>query len=123
MESVLGPILFNIYTRSFSVKEKSVGFDVEGFADDHQLWKQFNPLFQVKVLGADINRCFEVIATWMNEFLRLNVSKTKIIVVDPPSVKSSIVINGIFVDSAKDLGIVIDNKLSFDVQINKVVSS
>ena len=123
--SVFGPILFNIYTRSFSVKVKSVGFDAEGFADDHQLWKKFNPLFQVKVLGADINTCFKVIAT------RLNASKSKILVVAPPSVKSSIYINDTFVngscirlvDSAKNLGIVIDNEISFDVQINQVVSS
>ena len=119
-------------TRSFPGKLKSMGFDVKGFADDHQLWKQFYPLFQVKVLGVDINRCFEAIATWMNEFfLHLNASKTKILIVTPPSVKSSIHINGTFVngtcirfmDSAKNLGIVIDNELSFDVQINKVVSS
>ena len=131
-DSVLGPILFNIYTRSFPGKLKSMGFDVKGFADDHQLWKQFNPLFQVKVLGVDINRCFEAIATWMNEyFLHLNASKTKILIVAPPSVKSSIHINGTFVkgtcirfvDSAKTLGIVRDNELSFDVQINKVASS
>ena len=130
--SVLGPIFFNIYTRSFPGKLKSMGFDVKGFADDHQLWKQFNPLFRVKVLGVDINRCFEAIATWMNEFfLHLNASKTKILIVAPPSVKSSIHINGTFVngtcirfvDSAKNLGIAIDNEISFDVQINKVVSS
>ena len=52
-------------------------------------------------------------------------------VIAPPSVKSEIPINGTvidgecirFVDSAKNLGIVLDSGLSFTLQINKVVSS
>ena len=32
--SVLGPALFNIYMRSFYTQVQSVGFDVEGLADD-----------------------------------------------------------------------------------------
>ena len=42
--------VFNIYARSFPDKVKSVSFDIEGFADDHQLWKQFSPFFQMKAL-------------------------------------------------------------------------
>ena len=38
-ESVLGPVLFNIYTRSFYRCVETEGFKVEGFADDHQLRK------------------------------------------------------------------------------------
>ena len=49
--SVLGPVLFNIYMRSFYAQVQSVGFDVEGFADDHQLRRSFSPLFQVTSLG------------------------------------------------------------------------
>lgn len=130
--SVLGPILFNIYTRSFPNKVESIGFEVEGFADDHQLWKQFSPIFQVKALGDNLDKCFKAISSWMNEFfLRLNSSKTKILVVAPPSVKHDIHINGTFidgkcirfVDSAKNLGIVLDTELSFNIQISKLVSS
>ena len=43
--SVLGPILFNIYIRSFYAKVQSSGFDAEGFADDHQLKRTFSPIF------------------------------------------------------------------------------
>ena len=96
--SVLGPILFNIYIRSFYNRVQSVGFDIEGFADDHQIRRQFNPIFQVKALGENIESCFQVIASWMNEFfLHLNSSKTKILVVAPPSVKCNIDINGTFI--------------------------
>ena len=39
--SVLGPILFKIYIRSFYSHVAVTEFNVEGFADDHQLIKQF----------------------------------------------------------------------------------
>ena len=93
------PPLFNIYTRSFSSYVESVSFNVEGFADDQQLRKEFNPIFQVQALGENIVKCFKAIGLWMNEFfLRLNSSKTKILVIAPPSVKSKININGTFID-------------------------
>ena len=68
----------------------------------------------------------------MNDhFLRLNQAKTKILVIAPPSVKKEVVIGGMFldkncirfVDSAKNLGVILDTELSFDIQINKVVKS
>ena len=130
--SVLGPPLFNIYTRSFPEKVNSIGYEIEGFADDHQIRKHFSPIFQVKALGMNIDRCFQVITAWMNEFfLGLNSSKTKILVVAPPSVQNNILVKGTFidgrcirfVDSAKNLGIIIDNELLFEDQIKKLVST
>ena len=52
--SVLGPILFNIYIRSFYAKVQSSGFDAKGFADDHQLKRTFSPIFQITSLGKSI---------------------------------------------------------------------
>ena len=66
----------------------------------------------------------------MNEyFLKLNETKTKILIMAPPSIQLQIVIRGIFignecirfVDSAKNLGIILDNILSFESQINNLV--
>ena len=107
-------------------------YNVEGFADDHQLIKEFLVAFQKKALGIDIQACLQHIAKWMNEyFLKLNESKTKILIMAPPSVQCQIFIRGIFigndcirfVDSAKNLGVILDNVLSFENQINKVVKS
>ena len=64
-------------------------------------------------------------------FLCLNQSKTKILVLAPPSIQPEIIIRGVFiegvcirfVDSAKNLGVILDNVLSFECQINKVVKS
>ena len=130
--SILGPKLFNIYTRSFPGTIQSIAYSVEGYADDHQISKQFSPMFQVDTLGKNLNQCFQEISLWMNKhFLKLNSSKTKILVIAPPSVKNDIIINGTFIDNkcirfvdcAKNLGVLLDSELSFNDQINKVVSS
>ena len=49
--SILGPKLFNIYTKPFPAQMEVVSVSVEGYADDNQLLKQFNLIFQVQVLG------------------------------------------------------------------------
>ena len=128
--SVLGPPLFKIYIRSLYKHVEPTGFTIEGFADDHQLIKQFLITFQRNALGEDIQNLLEHIAEWMKDyFLCLNQSKTKILVLAPPSIQAEIVIGGVFlgnvcirfVDSAKNLGVILDNILSFEQQINKVV--
>ena len=83
--SILGPKLFNIYTRSFPGTIHSIGHSVEGYADDQQIWKEFSTMFQVSALGKNIDMCFSVISSWMDKyFLKLNSDKTKIMVVAPP---------------------------------------
>ena len=107
-------------------------FSIYGFADDHQLAKSFVPLLEIHALDGDINRCFNIISRWMYDFfLCLNRSKTKIIVVAPPAVKESIVMKGTFigndcirfVTSAKNLGVILDDELSFEAQITSVVKA
>lgn len=130
--SVLGPPLFNIYIRPLRRYLLVTLFSLFGFADDHQLIKTFLPIFQVHALGADIQYCFDKIADFMHEFfLKLNASKTKILVIMPPSLAHEIRIRGTFVDgtcirfvdSAKNLGIILDNELSFSKQASKLVKS
>ena len=54
--SVLGPILFNTYTRSFPKKVESTGFDVEGFTDDQSFLSSeglrggFGQMFQGNII-------------------------------------------------------------------------
>ena len=64
-------------------------------------------------------------------FLRLNPTKTKILVIVPPSLRNTIKLQGTFINgtcvrfvhSAKNLGVILDDKLSFQEQISKVVNS
>ena len=130
--SVLGPPLFNIYVRPFYSFVHALQFNVEGFADDHQLFKHFFPMFQTQVLSSEINNCLKAVSEWMSTFfLKLNKSKTKILVLGPFSVLSEIEIHGMFMEdqcirfvtSAKNLGVWLDENLDFKVHIRKVVSS
>ena len=130
--SILGPKLFNIYTKPFPTKMLVVKVSVEGYADDNQLLKQFNLIFQVEVLGEGISKTFEVIEKWMSEnFLKLNSGKTKIMIIAPDGVQQEITINGTFIDgkcvrfveTAKNLGVYIDSTLSLEFQIQKVVTN
>ena len=131
--SILGPPLFNAYSRSFpETVQLKTRHSVKGFADDHQLLKPFNLVFQVQVLGEDLEKCFHIIELWMKEyFLKLNTSKTKIMIIAPPSIRNEILIKGCFVKGkcirfvnvAKNLGVLFDGELSFTAQINKVVAS
>ena len=130
--SILGPKLFNIYTKPFPAQMEVVSVTVEGYADDNQLLKQFNLIFQVQVLGEGINQTFKVIEYWMKEnFLKLNSSKTKIMIAAPERIKQDIIINGTFinghcirfVERAKILGVYLDSILSLDIQVQKVAAA
>jgi hypothetical protein len=68
----------------------------------------------------------------MNEYFScLNASKTKILVIAPPSIQPEMIIRGVFinnvcirfVESAKDLGVILDNVLSFKSQVHKVIKA
>ena len=131
--SVLGPLLFNIYIRSIYKYVELNGFNIKGFADDHQLYVSFCPEFQMLYLGDKIRMVMEQIDKWMNcFFLKLNQSKTQIIVFGPKSDKSKICINGVFVENdatcirfksvVKNLGIFLDSDLSYTDQVSSVVS-
>ena len=130
--SILGSRLFNIYIRSVYKRVQPTQFKIVGFADDHQLIKHFLIQLRVKALGDDIRNCHEVMADWMSaHFLCRNWSKNKILVVAPSAAKDKIEINGVildegyiwFVESAKNLGVVIDSLLTFEEQIEKLVKS
>ena len=130
--SVLGPPLFNIYTKPLYKHIEPSNFDIDGYAYDHQLLKQFILSLQKYSLTEGIQKCLNFISDWMSEyFLRLNPDKTKIIVFAPPSIRKEIKIGGTFldgqcirfVDSAKHLGVLLDSELSFGKQVTKVVKS
>ena len=125
--SVLGPVLFNIYIRSLYATIKKTGFSVEGYADDHQVYISFVPLNQSTILTSSVQNCFNVIRKWMYQYcLQLNPGKTQLMVIGPPNVLQQIHINwamlanGLcirFVKYVKNLGVIIDESLSFKKQV------
>jgi hypothetical protein len=124
---VLGPVLFNIYIRSIYGCVKNLGFDISGYADDHQVCKSFGTISQGMVLIYELDRCFQEIKRWMSQYyLQLNDRKAQIIVFGSTNVLKEIEINGIntssgttvrFIATVKNLGIYMDSKLSLSNQV------
>ena len=125
--SVLGPVLFNIYIRSIYKVVKMYGFNIFGYADDHQVMKAFTAAKQTEVLTIHMIDCFSAIKKWMQQYyLTLNDSKTQIIVFGPSKVLQQLIINGVclsvgtnirFIPVVKNLGVQLDNRLTFEKQI------
>jgi len=76
--SILGPKLFNLYAQSFaSTLNAKVNVKVEGYADDHQLQKQFSVIFPFTFLTEGVQNIFKAAELWMFEyFFKVNSSKT-----------------------------------------------
>ena len=128
--SVLGPVLFNIYVRSLYAVVKKSGFMVQGYADDHQVYKSFKPDQQSEVLTFEIKECFTQIQNWMQDYsLQLNPKKTEIIVFGSAAIVEEITIMGVmltdnncirFSKVVKNLGVYIDSNLSFLNQVKNL---
>ena len=76
-DSVLGPILFVLYTTPLSDITANHPVNHQLFADDTQLQKSA-PLSEVTNLIKELNACTDDIKTWMTENqLKLNDDKTE----------------------------------------------
>ena len=125
--SVLGPILYSMYTAPIADVIKRHGMGFHFYADDTQLYMSFNPVdvLQSKSL---IERCIQDVQQWMvvNK-LKLNGDKTELLVLTarhrPPPPLDSILIGADIIEaskSAKNIGVWLDSVLSMDVQINNI---
>ena len=130
--TVLGPVLFNIYTESLSFLIENCGFGTSGYADDNNAFISFSLSFQYNVITMCLPDLMATIQEWMNlYFLKINPDKTEIICLLPKSLKDSTTINGCifhdgncirFANSAKLLGFTLDNHLTCSVHVDSVVS-
>ena len=131
--SVLGPVLFNIYSRSLSSVFSEAGFSSSGYADDNSGLRIFSSGSQEDVLTSSVANCIDLVKSWMNSyFLKLNESKSEIIVFGDADFQRSLNIHGMFTksgdcirfsDKIKYLGVFFDKHMYLDTHINRVVSS
>ena len=134
--SVLGPLLFLIYILPLQHIIRKYGISYHGYADDTQLYLEFDPKDESALLSATVTleNCISELRQWMvlNK-LKLNDNKTEftifasrhyhtVIMSRNPTIKigSSVVIPG---RSVRNLGVVMDCNLTMKDQINSITRS
>ena len=123
--SVLGPLLFSLYTRSLGPVISAHGMSYHCYADDTQLFLSFPP--SDTQVSNRISACLRDIQSWMdNHHLKLNPGKTELIffpALTSPFSDFSISLGEATVTSspsARNLGVVMDNRLSLSENITAV---
>ena len=126
--SCIGPILFLLYTsRLFKVMEKHLP-DMQGYADDMQLYLSFRP--SSSALSALCAAIAEVCAWLISHELKFNDTKTEFIIIGTRQQLAKVEIPSVKVGTAdiapltsiRNLGAWFDNKMSMNDHINKTCS-
>ncbi len=79
--SVLGPILYLLYTSPLGDIVRSHGLSYHFFADDSQLYTTFKPINEIATIS-NIEACINDINNWMiSNKLKLNKGKTELLVI------------------------------------------
>ena len=130
--SILGPLLFILYTKELETIAMKHGFEIHIYADDTQLYFTFDSSDQNSV-ELRAMRCMQEIKDWMcHNFLQLNESKTDIIILSSKSDSSNPVacfqaVQGCKPLKAKEyvksLGVRLDNRLNLSHFISATIAS
>ena len=134
--SILGPVIFILYTKELQQIAAKYGLDIQLYADDSQLYIGFKAadINQVTDITGRIENCLEEFKRWMtSNFMMLNEKKTELILLGTKHTMTNtpplnIVVNGIGItstswedeDKGKSLGIKLDENLSMQRQIASV---
>ena len=120
--SVLGPVLFSLYSQPIHNICTRHGLRIHMFADDVQIYTvSENPEQEL----SKIKKCLTDITAWAKvNFLKLNENKSKFLVISHNSASLDrflkLDMNTKFESMVKNLGFTIDRNLSLNAQINRV---
>jgi Reverse transcriptase (RNA-dependent DNA polymerase) len=130
--SVLGPLLFIIYTTPLSSLLSASSANHHLYADDTQLFISFTPQSFVSTIQS-LQNTIAAVANWMSaNLLCLNQSKSEFMVIGLPKQLSKINQPSlampdntilISVDSARNLGIIFDSHLTLSKHVSALTSS
>ena len=129
--SVLGPVLFILYTGPIGQIIRHHQLDFHTFANDSQLYVSFkiNDPTDEKAALTRIQACVREIKAWLNHNrLHLNDNNTEVLVINTPSSANKHSVTDVIVgDSiirptavARNIGVMFDNELSLKYQVPKL---
>ena len=128
--SILGPLLFILYTRDLQKIAELYGLSLHMYADDSQLSISFVPETFDAVLKK-VQSCVSHIRLWMAQnLLKLNPDKTEVLILrnkwdkSTSEAKLNIVQEETEVkEVAKNLGVMVDSELTMSQHVSRVVQS
>ena len=128
--SILGPLLFNLFINDLPLIP--LNSKLESYVDNSKLFLSFC-LEKLQDVVTTVNNDLSTVAAYFcNNCLLANSVKTKIVFFGTPQMLKQIPVDISFtflgktiqpVQNAKDLGLIMDSKLSFDEHIKQSVSS
>ena len=131
--SILGPLLFNLYCSSIDEAFANAGFSCMGYADDNLGHRLFPAFLAPSTLLFSVSNCLRAIHEWADaHFLKLNPSKTKVMVFGDVTFRSSFNYHSFrneygdiccISDLVTLLGVDLDSELTFDKYVSNTVSS
>jgi hypothetical protein len=129
--SVLGPILFNIYTQPLGEIARKHGMKYHFYADDTQLYSSFSVSDSSASIQL-ISNCIDDIRLWMqSNLLKLNESKTEVILLGTKHQLSKVGNIEISVGNVnikpcskvRNLGVIFDCNMTMGEHVNNVCKS
>ena len=129
--SVLGPILYVLYTAELEGIVERHGMKLHQYADDCQIYVSVS-VADASVAASRLSACIVDVNRWMSASrLRLNPAKTQIMWLGSRQQLQKVDVSDISIlattvpvtDTARDLGVVIDSQLSLGAHVSAVCRS